>query len=541
MREGPPKVITIPARPETEASQEIRRQLRVAAYCRVSTDEEEQLTSYEAQQNYYTDYIMKNREWTMAGIFADEGITGTSARKRPEFLRMIKLCKKNKIDIVLTKSISRFARNTVDCLNYIRVLKDLGIAVIFEKENINTLETDSEILITMMGAFAQAESESISANVRWGKRQAMREGKAIIQYKKLYAYKRGEDGNPEIIPDQAAVVQDIYNQYLAGASLRMIKDKLEAEGILNASGETEWTLSSIRNILTNEKYCGDVLLQKTYISDCISRKVIKNTGQLPMYLVQNHHEGIVSRETFDAVQTEMARRSAGKSPSKKNAPTGMASYSSKYALSERLVCGECGTLYRRCTWCKNGKKRVVWRCVSRLDYGTKYCHQSPTMDEESLQKSILAAINSAMSKKSTLIRQISGAMELELLKLPGGSMTIAEIDSELDELNSRFQMLLAKAAEDGAENYTEQFKAIVDETTSLKEQKKVIEEQNRENADAHQYITNAMIAMENASAELIEWDEPTIRQLVDTVKVVSTDEIIVYLRGGVEITQEILK
>lgn len=161
----------------------------------------------------------------------------------------------------------------------------------------------------------------------------------------LMSYKRGEDGNPEIIPDQAAVVQDIYNQYLAGASLRMIKDKLEAEGILNASGETEWTLSSIRNILTNEKYCGDVLLQKTYISDCISRKVIKNTGQLPMYLVQNHHEGIVSRETFDAVQTEMARRSAGKSPSKKNAPTGMASYSSKYALSERLVCGECGTLY----------------------------------------------------------------------------------------------------------------------------------------------------------------------------------------------------
>ena len=159
MREGSPKVITIPARPETEKSQEIRRQLRVAAYCRVSTDEEEQLTSYEAQQNYYTDYIMKNREWTMAGIFADEGITGTSARKRPEFLRMIKLCKKNKIDIVLTKSISRFARNTVDCLNYIRVLKDLGIAVIFEKENINTLETDSEILITMMGAFAQAESE----------------------------------------------------------------------------------------------------------------------------------------------------------------------------------------------------------------------------------------------------------------------------------------------------------------------------------------------------------------------------------------------
>ena len=322
MRESPPKVITIPAKPEVASRQAVQRQLRVAAYCRVSTDDEEQLTSYEAQQNYYTDKIMTNREWTMAGIFADEGITGTSARKRPEFLKMIRLCKQKKIDIVLTKSISRFARNTVDCLNYIRALRELGIAVIFEKENINTLEADSEILITMLGAFAQAESESISANVRWGKRQAMREGKTIIQYNRLYAYEKGEDGKPKIIQEQADVVRSIYDQYLSGASLRMIKDRLEAEQIPNVTGGSQWTITAIRSILTNEKYCGDVLLQKTYISDCISRKVIRNTGQLPMYLVQNHHEGIVERKTFDAVQAEMARRSAGKSPSKKNAPTG---------------------------------------------------------------------------------------------------------------------------------------------------------------------------------------------------------------------------
>ena len=165
MRESPPKVIMIPAKPEAATQQSVKRQLRVAAYCRVSTHDEEQPSSYEAQQNYYTDKIMTNRDWTMVGIFADEGITGTSARKRPEFLKMIRMCKQKKIDIVLTKSISRFARNTVDCLNYIRALRELGIAVIFEKENINTLEADSEILITMLGAFAQAESESISANV----------------------------------------------------------------------------------------------------------------------------------------------------------------------------------------------------------------------------------------------------------------------------------------------------------------------------------------------------------------------------------------
>ena len=251
MRESPPKVITIPAKPEAAAQQTIKRQLRVAAYCRVSTDDEEQLTSYEAQQNYYTDKIMTNRDWTMAGIFADEGITGTSARKRPEFLKMIRMCKQKKIDIVLTKSISRFARNTVDCLNYIRALRELGIAVIFEKENINTLEADSEILITMLGAFAQAESESISANVRWGKRQAMREGKAIIQYDRLYAYEKGEDGNPKIIPEQAEVVRSIYHQYLTGASLRMIKERLEAEQIPNVSGKAQWTITTIRSILRN--------------------------------------------------------------------------------------------------------------------------------------------------------------------------------------------------------------------------------------------------------------------------------------------------
>lgn len=199
MEDTAPKIIVIPAKPELVKSQSTQRQLRVAAYCRVSTDDEEQLTSYEAQKNYYTEKIMTNPNWTMAGIFADEGITGTSARKRPEFLRMIRCCRQNKIDLVLVKSISRFARNTLDCLNYIRALRQLGIAVIFEKENINTLESDSEMIITLMSAFAQAESESMSHNIRWGKRQAMREGKVHICYTNFYAYEKGPDGKPKII------------------------------------------------------------------------------------------------------------------------------------------------------------------------------------------------------------------------------------------------------------------------------------------------------------------------------------------------------
>ena len=541
MREDSPKVITIPAKPEAASRPSIRRQLRVAAYCRVSTDDEEQLTSYEAQQNYYTDKIMTNQDWTMAGIFADEGITGTSARKRPEFLRMIRLCKQKKIDIILTKSISRFARNTVDCLNYIRALRELGIAVIFEKENINTLEADSEILITMLGAFAQAESESISANVRWGKRQAMREGKAIIQYDRLYAYQKGEDGKPQIIPDQAEVVQSIYKQYLAGASLRMIKDRLEAEQIPNAAGNAWWTITAVRSILSNEKYCGDVLLQKSFVSDCINRKVIRNTGQLPMYLVQNHHEGIVDRKTFDAVQAEMARRNAGKSPSKKNASTGMTSYASKYALSERLVCGECGTLYRRCTWTCKGQKRIVWRCVSRLDYGKKYCHHSPTLDEAPLQRAILAAINSAMSNKDHLIRQLQSAMELELAPMPGDHMSLADIEQRLQELGEQVREIVAKAAATKeVQVHAPLLKEIADEMDALKKKRALIESQRQTHEHAFRRIEIATDAMEQTSTNISEWDEALIRQLVDTVKVHSAEKITVFLRGGVQIEQSMV-
>mgnify|MGYP002734854707 FL=1 len=363
-------VTIIPAKPIAE-QEAMKRKLQVAAYCRVSTEEEEQQSSYEAQCSYYTDKIMKNPEWTMAGIFADEGITGTSTKKRDDFNRMIRKCKKGKINLILTKSISRFARNTLDTIKYTRMLRAMGIGIYFEKENINTLDMDSEMLITMLGAFAQAESESISRNVAWGKRKAIQDGKIFVNFNQLYGYFLREDGSPGINLDKAAVVQFIYQQYLYGDSLRMIKDKLDKDGILNPKGEAGWLISSIKSILTNEKYCGDVLGQKTYKESVIGGKVMKNNGQLPQVLVQNNHPRIITREMFYAVQEEMKRRTASRSPSTKSA-TGRTSYASKYALSERLVCGECGTLYRRCTWTIRGKKKIVWRCVSRLDLNMNY-------------------------------------------------------------------------------------------------------------------------------------------------------------------------
>ena len=535
-----PTVICIPAKPEVVRAS--KRQLRVAAYCRVSTDDEEQLTSYEAQKNYYTDKIMTNKEWTMAGIFADEGITGTSARKRPEFLRMIRQCKQGKIDIVLTKSISRFARNTVDCLNYVRALKELGIAVIFEKENMNTLEIDSEILITMLGAFAQSESESISANVRWGIRQAMKEGKATIQYKYLYGYRKGDDGKPEIIPDQAEVVRKIYDLFLSGTPVRGIQEYLNANSVPNINGEPKWARSAIDSILTNEKYCGDVLLQKTYIDDCINKKVKKNTGQLPMYLVQNHHEGIISRETFDAAQAELARRSAGKSPSKKNAPTGRSRYSSKYALSDRLYCGECGTRYQRCTWRnRDGSKRIVWRCVSRVDYGNKYCHNSPTLDEEPLHRAILAAINSAVKDKDNIVYNLKAAMEKELAPAAGQQLSLSEIDNRLEQLNTEFSKVLAEASESGDQAaYSDRFREIMQKQTALKAQRGEIQRMLAESGKAAAHIEQCRQAAESTSSAITEWDEALIRQVVESVTVETGSEIIVALKSGASIHQELM-
>ena len=279
-------------------------------------------------------------------------------------------------------------------------------------------------------------------------------------------------------------------------------------------------------------------MQKTFRQDFINRKAIKNTGQLPMYLIENHHEGIVSREKYDAVQAEMARRNAAKSPSK-NAVTGMASYASKYALAERLVCGECGTLYRRCTWTRNGEKRVVWRCVSRLDYGKKYCHNSPTLDEAPLQQAILAALNKAMADKNSLIRQITDAMETEIIPFPGGTMSLGDIERRLRELEQQFQTLLEKAADDPAA-YGGQFKEILDEQTLLKERRSGILADNNEQSKANQRIMDAAQTLENASPHITEWDESAIRQLVETVKVLSKDEIAVTLKGGIEIRQKIM-
>lgn len=540
MTETAPKVIVIPAKKETPQEQAQKRHLRVAAYCRVSTNSKEQLTSYENQLAYYTEKIMKNPDWTMVKVFADEGKTGTSTCKRKEFLQMIRMCRQGKIDMILAKAVSRFARNTADTINYTRELRSLGIPVIFEEQNINSIYPESEFLIAIHGAFAQSESENISANVRWGKRRSMKAGHVTMQYKWMLGFEKGPDGKPVINEEEAETVRFIYQRYLAGDTLRAIKSKLEAQGALNAAGKQEWTIKNLLSILSNEKYCGDALLQKTFIQDCISKKVIQNNGQLPKYLIQDHHEGIVSRDVFYAVQLEIARRRAQTGGTSKSAPTGRSKYSGKYILTNLMFCGHCGTGYRRCVWNKGGVKRAVWRCGSRLDYGAKYCKHSETLEEAPLQQAILNAINSVMDNRDSLEAQLMGAMEQELAPIPGETMSLADIDRTLEELEKRFNSLLAEAsAAGGTEDYAERFRMISNTMADLKEHKVRIKQVYLENELVNQRLKAASAAMSAYSAELTEWDQSVVYQLVEKVTVLAKNKIKVTLRDGSEVEQEI--
>ena len=539
MTDEKPRVIIIPPKPELQQTAAVTKQLRVAAYCRVSTKEEEQASSYEAQCEYYTDKIMSNKEWTMAGIFADEGITGTSTKKRTEFLRMIRQCKQKKIDLILTKSIQRFARNTLDCINYTRILRQLGIGVLFEKENINSLPPDSEFMITMYGAMAQSESESISGNIRRGRQMHAKVGTLKIPCHWLYGYKKDADGKFCIIPEQAEVVREIYERYKDGASLRNLKDWLEENQIKTVLGTDDWSISVIKGILTNEKYCGDVLLQKTFCTDVISKKIVKNVGQMAQYYMPDHHEAIVSREQYNAVKAEMARRSALRSPSKE-AVTGRSCYTSKYALSDRLFCGECGTLYRRKTRNVKGNIYHEWRCISRLEYGKKYCHESPTLREIPLQSAILAAINSAMSDKAALVDRIKNVVSLELLPVQGQTMSLADIERRLTQLDEQFQQLLAEAIDaDDKEACNAQFTEILTEQTALKKQKETILQSSTDADHVCTRMKQAEQAIENTAQTITEWNENAVRQIVERVTVLSADEVLVRIKGGAEIKQRL--
>lgn len=513
------------------------RRIRVAAYCRVSTKQEEQINSYEVQKKHYTEKINANPEWQMVGIFADRGITGTSVLKRDEFNKMIKLCKNKKIDMILVKSISRFARNTVDCLHYTRMLKTLGIDVYFEEQGIHSIKSDAEFYISIYGTIAQSESENISANVKWGKLQSAKEGKVAFMYKNFLGYRKGTDGNPEIDEEQAETVKIIYDRFLAGDSLKQIAAKLQNEKRLSPSGKREWSTATIRSILSNEKYKGDAIINKTFTVDCLTKEIRKNNGERPKYYVENNHPAIIDAETFGRVQEELARRIGKKKVKEIGTKTEQGKYSSKYALTELLICGECHTPYRRCTWTAHGEKRIVWRCVKRLDYGKKYCHNSPTLDETRIQAAIVNAIQKFAQQDPQLLKNLKTHIEngINYTKHEGEDVEIklrlATIEKEINEL---FNTISVDTIESFDEKKAEE---LLSEKNKLQAESDRLAELNRKDKNKQSRIAEIMELLDEIKNRTMEYDDRLVRQIIEAVIVESKEKIKVIFIGGYEMEQ----
>lgn len=515
------------------------KQLRVAAYCRVSTDSDEQLTSYKTQKKVYTEMIAQKPEWCLAGIYADEGISGTRADKRDEFQKMIKACLGGKIDYIITKSVSRFARNTVECLEYVRMLKSRGIGVLFEEQNIDTLKSDSELYLVIYAGFAQSESESMSKNITWSFRKNFEEGKVTFIYGKILGYRKGDNGEPEIDEEEAVIVEKIFDFYLSGMTLRGVAEAINAEFPVIPKKE-RMSSSSILSILSNEKYCGDAILQKTITVDCISKTRRKNTGEAPMYYVQNNHPAIISREKFNKVQEELIRRKNKTPQSAKTAITSTGKYS-KYALTEVLVCGECGSRFRRCTWARNGKRKVVWRCTNRLDFGPKYCKNSPTVDEDKLKNAVVRAINKFNENDSTTYLMLMKATIADAIGLAGNSEEIDILERKIDALNKVMMDIINKSVAEGSsvEDHEDEFKDIHDQIEMLEHRIGALREATNTKEEREEKEKLLQKTIEDRAAHSQEYDDTIVSQMIECIKIYHDGRIEVIFGGGISIVEEL--
>lgn len=509
------KVLTIPARRQvkTEEHQNEANKLRVAAYCRVSTESEEQAGSFTTQVNHYTNFISRNPEWQLIDIYADEGITGTNTKNRKEFNRMIDECMAGRIDLIITKSISRFARNTVDCLNYIRQLKEKRVAVYFEKENINTLDSTGEVLITIMASLAQQESESISKNVTMGLRYRYQEGQVFVNHKKFLGYTVDKEGQLVINPKQSWIVKRIFKEYLEGKGTGIIARELMEDKVPTATGLLKWTSDDINRIIANEKYMGDALLQKTYTVDYLTKKRVPNDGSVPQYYIEDNHEPIVSKEIYNLAQKEKARRSNLYSGKKKKRRL----YQGKYALSGITRCGKCADIFRRITWTYKGKKTYVWRCVTRVE---KLCEcESRTINEEDLHRIIVEAINQYMTSKSEAIQNIELIIRDVLDKKY--DEPIDDIEEELHQLQKKLLDNLSDEAHD----------KIVDKLEALRKVKQDILVKNASREEKRKRLSDIKAFLKSAHTNIEEYDERLVTRLINSV-VIHDKKVEVELKTG---------
>ncbi|MSS11820.1 MULTISPECIES: recombinase family protein [Clostridia] len=517
--------------------------MRVAAYCRVSTLQEQQETSYEAQVNYYTEKIENNPSWKLAGIYADDGKSATSTKNRSNFQAMIEDCMAGKIDMVITKSISRFARNTVDSLMNIRKLKEKNIAVFFEKEGINTLDGSGELLVTILSSQAQEESRNISENCHWGIVRKFESGKVIVNHSKFLGYTKDKDGNLVIIPEEADLVRRIFRLFLEGNSSYKIKRILEADGILTVTGKTVWQATVIDKMLSNEKYMGDALMQKTYTVDFLTKKKVINKSIVPQYYIEDNHEAIIPKELYQRVQEEKARRGAIYRPASKkvDAPSIKGKYSAKYVLSDIMVCAECGQPYRRQVWSKYGMKKAVWRCDNRLKHGSKRCKHSPTLKEDSLHEAIMTAINNVVEDQGEFVQ----AFRENVIRIIGSYSAQAEpteYDEQIEQLQQEMMKLIEESAkaECADDTFDKEYRIIADEIKELRKKKaKVLQE--RHLAESYEQRLHEMSSYTKKINYLKrEFDDDLVRRLLKIIRVISESKIEIQFQSGIVIRQDVL-
>ena len=514
------------------------RRTRVIAYCRVSTKEEEQLNSYENQLKHYTDVITENPDWEFVGIFADKGISGTSVKKRDEFNKMIRFCKRGKVDMIMVKAISRFARNTVDCLKYTRILKDIGVDVFFEEQNLHSTQPGAELYITIYGCMAQNESENLSANVIWGKLQSAKEGKVSFVYSQTLGYRKGADGNPEIDEEQAVIVRFIYESFLSGEGLETIAQHLNDSGIPGVRGG-KWGVSTIRSILTNEKYKGDAIINKTFVVDCLTKKVKKNNGERPKYYVENNHPAIIDATTFARVQEEVARRSTKRQSYRKGQGEIKMRYSAKYALTQVMVCGECKSPYRRYTWIKNGEKKRVWRCECRTKFKKQYCKRSPAIEEQCLHETIMNGVMSVAQENTNLLT----ILKEHIGQVVGNTVedNSLEIQVRINEIDKEFKALIDSVTADMVDGFDQnRVGELMREKQELQRKLQEIRESKEREKVAHGRLTDIYTVMDGLKNHPLAYDDSIVRNLLECVVVESKETILLIFKNGMEIRERLL-
>lgn len=520
-------VTIIPAtiHPLTHLSVGTMEKRRVAAYARVSTDSEEQLTSYEAQVDYYTRYIQSKSDWEFVGVYTDEGISAVNTKRREGFNRMVADALDGKIDLIVTKSVSRFARNTVDSLSTIRKLKAAGCECYFEKENIYTFDGKGELLLTIMSSLAQEESRSISENVTWGQRKSFSDGKVHLPYKRFLGYEKGADGRPAVVEEEAAVVRLIYRLFLEGRTQAGICKHLESLGILSPSGKKTWTKTTVTSILTNEKYKGDALLQKKFTVDFLEKKMKVNQGEVPQYYVENSHPAIVPPEEWEMVQLEISRRKAlGKT------------YSGKSVFSAKLVCEDCGAFYGSKVWHSTDQyRKQLWQCNRKFS-NEKRCG-TPTIDTETIQRMFITAYNQLMQNRREIVSDCENMRKL----LTDFTTLDAEIDRQMEETQVIAELVKAAVKENAStsqsqEDYLKKYKTLTARyETVAKELERLQAERNR----LHQQDKAMSLFIRTLKKQpdiLAEWDDSIWTMMVEKAIVHRNSSITFVFYNGSQIT-----